>query len=102
MHIAGHIYRPALGACRVHRAFLLAKEGRGREASALARRGLAAQEMDATDVPDLIDCLLETAVIHILDQDKPGALALLQEARRRGATARQESRFPELAQLRQE
>lgn len=94
------VYRPALGACRVHRAFLLAKEGRGREAIALARVGLAAQETYGTDVPDLVDCLLETAVIHVLDQDKQGALALLQEARRRGATAKQESRFSELSHLR--
>ncbi len=93
------MYRPFLGACRVHRALLLAREGRGPEADALARRGLAAQEMYGTDVPDLVDCLLETAVVHVLGQDKQGAMALLLEARRRGATARQESRFSVLSQL---
>ncbi len=92
-------YRPYWAASLVHRAFLLARSGRGAEARAPADHGLAALAADSSDFPERVPTLLEGAVVHLLVGDAPGAEDLLHRARGRGATDPQVAEYEELRAL---
>ncbi len=92
-------YRPYWAASLVHRAFLLARSGRGAEARAPADHGLAALAADSSDFPERVPTLLEGAVVHLLVGDAPGAEDLLHQARGRGASDSQVAEYEELRAL---